>query len=686
MKILLADDSMTAQSMGKKILAEAGYDVVAVSNGAAAIKKIAETKPDIVLLDVYMPGYSGLEVCEKIKSGPPAEQIPVLLTVGKMEPFKVEEGIKAKADGLIIKPFEATDLLTVVGKLAEMVPPPPTVAPLPTAGEATSVEEFEVAVAPPQPAAESPEFELARAPAMPLDIFEEALATPPVAETSAVGPLPHVAGTVAASVPAEVAIPPSPPASGAPEIDMREFEAAIAQVTAQPEATSKSPTIEIELTPADAAPIAEPEAAAVPPAPAAEPQPASVTPAPEAPDPATMEPAPTFTIEFSETPPAAPVTAEPEIVPAVEQPAFVAPPSEELQASAGTEVAQPWKMEFTLEPAADPAATEFNLETLEPEQATAAEIVPPPSASASAAAQPVMPQTETPVPEPQVEAAAEAPAFEIRLEPEAPSEEPEIELIFVPEPADVAVTPEPALEVIPEERGAIAGDIPPDPTWMGRREPVAVQPDVALITDIHDLSAYVAGDAALPGEETPSEKPRETAPANAADAAPAEAAAAAESPEIALFGPNGTQAEAHNARLSAALDAYDQHPEPRPERATAAQPDTERPVLKEFSQPPPATEPEPSLETAAEQVFAAAAASIAVPPPQPTAASSSVPASPPVATVAQVAAASPALQKLIAAIVDHVIERLKPEMLAELERRRSQLVEEITRELKDAGN
>ena len=43
--ILLADDSMTAQNMGKKILTQAGYDVIAVSNGAAAVKKIAERKP-----------------------------------------------------------------------------------------------------------------------------------------------------------------------------------------------------------------------------------------------------------------------------------------------------------------------------------------------------------------------------------------------------------------------------------------------------------------------------------------------------------------------------------------------------------------------------------------------------------------------------------------------------------------
>src|SRR5689334_14540850 len=122
---------MTAQNMGKKILSEAGYDVVAVSNGAAAVKKIAEQKPDIIILDVYMPGYSGLEVCEKIRGSLDTLKTPVLLTVGKMEPYKPEDANRVKADGVIIKPFEASDLLAIIKKFEERIgqmPPPPMVA------------------------------------------------------------------------------------------------------------------------------------------------------------------------------------------------------------------------------------------------------------------------------------------------------------------------------------------------------------------------------------------------------------------------------------------------------------------------------------------------------------------------------------------------------------------------------
>ena len=118
-KILLADDSVTAQNMGKKILSEAGHDVVTVSNGAAAAKKIAEVKPELVLLDVFMPGYSGLELCEKLRNSIETAKLPVLLTVGRMEPYSPQDGARVKADGVIVKPFEATDLTAAVERFAQ---------------------------------------------------------------------------------------------------------------------------------------------------------------------------------------------------------------------------------------------------------------------------------------------------------------------------------------------------------------------------------------------------------------------------------------------------------------------------------------------------------------------------------------------------------------------------------------
>jgi CheY-like chemotaxis protein len=122
-KILLADDSVTAQNMGRKILADAGYEVITVNNGSAALKKIGEAKPELIVLDVYMPGYSGLEVCQRLKESQETARIPVLLSVGKLEPFKPEEAQRVRADGFIVKPFEASELLSALSKLEDKVVP-----------------------------------------------------------------------------------------------------------------------------------------------------------------------------------------------------------------------------------------------------------------------------------------------------------------------------------------------------------------------------------------------------------------------------------------------------------------------------------------------------------------------------------------------------------------------------------
>jgi CheY-like chemotaxis protein len=121
--VLLADDSVTAQNMGRRILTDAGYEVITVNNGSAALKKIHESRPDLIVLDVYMPGYGGLEVCQRLKESDATVKIPVLLTVGKMEPFKTEEAKRVRADGHIVKPFDASELLAALAKLEDKIVP-----------------------------------------------------------------------------------------------------------------------------------------------------------------------------------------------------------------------------------------------------------------------------------------------------------------------------------------------------------------------------------------------------------------------------------------------------------------------------------------------------------------------------------------------------------------------------------
>ncbi|MEJ2367072.1 MAG: response regulator [Acidobacteriota bacterium] len=81
-KILLADDSVTIQKVVELTFAEGDYEVISVSNGRAAIDKLKEMRPDILLCDIIMPEVSGYEVASFVKKDPAYKGIPVILLTG----------------------------------------------------------------------------------------------------------------------------------------------------------------------------------------------------------------------------------------------------------------------------------------------------------------------------------------------------------------------------------------------------------------------------------------------------------------------------------------------------------------------------------------------------------------------------------------------------------------------------
>jgi CheY-like chemotaxis protein len=103
--------------MGKKILVDAGYTVLAVNNGLEALRKIAEAAPDVAILDIFMPGYTGLEICKRLRASAATASIPVILTVGKMEPYRPEDGELVHSNAVIVKPFAAAELISAVRSL-----------------------------------------------------------------------------------------------------------------------------------------------------------------------------------------------------------------------------------------------------------------------------------------------------------------------------------------------------------------------------------------------------------------------------------------------------------------------------------------------------------------------------------------------------------------------------------------
>jgi len=165
-KILVADDNSNIQKMVGLALKDHGIEVVAVGNGEAAVRKIADVRPDLVLADVFMPVRNGYEVCQFVKADSTLSHIPVILLVGAFDPLDEQEAQRSGADGVLKKPFVPPDPLISMVKSAlvragvahagftpakpvEEAPPPapePPVAasrkvPLPTFSEPEPIEE-----------------------------------------------------------------------------------------------------------------------------------------------------------------------------------------------------------------------------------------------------------------------------------------------------------------------------------------------------------------------------------------------------------------------------------------------------------------------------------------------------------------------------------------------------------------
>ena len=117
-KILVADDNSNIQKMVGLALKDQGIDVVAVGNGEAAVRKISDIKPDLVLADVFMPVRNGYEVCKYVKEDSALAHIPVILLVGAFDPLDEQEAQRVGADGVLKKPFVPPDPLISMVKSA----------------------------------------------------------------------------------------------------------------------------------------------------------------------------------------------------------------------------------------------------------------------------------------------------------------------------------------------------------------------------------------------------------------------------------------------------------------------------------------------------------------------------------------------------------------------------------------
>ena len=112
--ILVADDDMDIRDLVAFKLEQAGFDVTAVDNGLAALTAARLEPPDLMVLDVMMPGMSGIDVCRELRNDRSTAGLPVILLTARAQEGDVEVGFGAGADDYIVKPFSPRELVNRV--------------------------------------------------------------------------------------------------------------------------------------------------------------------------------------------------------------------------------------------------------------------------------------------------------------------------------------------------------------------------------------------------------------------------------------------------------------------------------------------------------------------------------------------------------------------------------------------
>ena len=116
-RILVVEDSPTVLYLMADALAKSGYEVLKATDGIEALRMAAEEKPNLVLLDVILPKLNGYQVCRRLKAEPETAGIPVVMITSKSKNTDRHWGLEQGADDYVVKPFEAHELLGVIGRL-----------------------------------------------------------------------------------------------------------------------------------------------------------------------------------------------------------------------------------------------------------------------------------------------------------------------------------------------------------------------------------------------------------------------------------------------------------------------------------------------------------------------------------------------------------------------------------------
>jgi DNA-binding response OmpR family regulator len=115
--ILVADDEPNIVLSLEFLLKQAGFRVRTVSNGEAALAAIAQELPDLVLLDVMIPGRDGYAVCQEIRSNPAWRDMRIIMLTAKGSDIQREKGLSLGADEYVTKPFSTRELVERIRRI-----------------------------------------------------------------------------------------------------------------------------------------------------------------------------------------------------------------------------------------------------------------------------------------------------------------------------------------------------------------------------------------------------------------------------------------------------------------------------------------------------------------------------------------------------------------------------------------
>jgi twitching motility two-component system response regulator PilG len=113
-KILIVEDEESLLRLESILLTSKGYNVRGAANGQEALEAIEQEQPDLVLLDIMLPGLDGFEVCRRIKHNPLTKDIPVIMVTAKKSGEDMARGEEVGADWYITKPFKSAMVIETI--------------------------------------------------------------------------------------------------------------------------------------------------------------------------------------------------------------------------------------------------------------------------------------------------------------------------------------------------------------------------------------------------------------------------------------------------------------------------------------------------------------------------------------------------------------------------------------------